>query len=162
MDSPNFDCPVCLDIINEPISLPCGHNFCSDCHQELSSHCKGKCPVCRRQFPSRSYQINSLIKYFVQFEHFPSILKYSAPSGTKKNHRIKSIVRCTGCILIIAAILLLVSYKARSIKKWPNTAYQICTRFVKFWAFVPALGNISELCRYVLSRFVSISPVSNL
>ena len=161
MDSPNFDCPVCLDIINEPVSLPCGHNFCSDCLQEMTSYCKGKCPVCRRDFLSKTYKVNNLIKYFIQYEHCPSMLKYPGPSEMKKDLRKKKLARVAGCMLIIAAILLLFKYKARNIRKWPIVTYQICTKLL-CWIFAPALGGFSELWRYVLTHFVSISLISNL
>ncbi|XP_026225631.1 E3 ubiquitin-protein ligase TRIM21-like [Anabas testudineus] len=46
-----FLCSVCLDVFTEPVSIPCGHNFCKAC---ISRHWKGKqqcqCPLCNRKF----------------------------------------------------------------------------------------------------------------
>uniref|UniRef100_A0A665VVN6 B box-type domain-containing protein n=1 Tax=Echeneis naucrates TaxID=173247 RepID=A0A665VVN6_ECHNA len=33
-----FLCSVCLDVFNQPVSTPCGHNFCSTCILHLEPH----------------------------------------------------------------------------------------------------------------------------
>uniref|UniRef100_A0A3Q3J237 Uncharacterized protein n=1 Tax=Monopterus albus TaxID=43700 RepID=A0A3Q3J237_MONAL len=46
-----FLCSVCLDIFTEPVTIPCGHNFCKVC---ISRHWQGKgqcqCPLCNEKF----------------------------------------------------------------------------------------------------------------
>ncbi|XP_029958464.1 E3 ubiquitin/ISG15 ligase TRIM25-like isoform X2 [Salarias fasciatus] len=46
-----FLCSICLDVFTEPVSIPCGHNFCKAC---LSQHWEGKeqcqCPLCNEKF----------------------------------------------------------------------------------------------------------------
>uniref|UniRef100_W5MHR4 RING-type domain-containing protein n=1 Tax=Lepisosteus oculatus TaxID=7918 RepID=W5MHR4_LEPOC len=45
-------CAVCLDLFQEPVSLPCGHSFCQACirrHWNSSGDCR--CPQCRRAIP---------------------------------------------------------------------------------------------------------------
>ncbi|XP_058249823.1 E3 ubiquitin-protein ligase TRIM39-like [Hemibagrus wyckioides] len=47
-----LQCPICLDVFTDPVSTPCGHNFCMICLKEFwdsSSHCQ--CPVCKTSFP---------------------------------------------------------------------------------------------------------------
>ncbi|XP_040900805.1 E3 ubiquitin-protein ligase TRIM38-like isoform X2 [Toxotes jaculatrix] len=46
-----FLCSICLDIFSEPVSIPCGHNFCKAC---ITRHWEGKdrcqCPLCNEKF----------------------------------------------------------------------------------------------------------------
>ncbi|XP_044868481.1 RING finger protein 112-like [Mauremys mutica] len=43
-------CSICLDVLNDPVSIECGHNFCREC---LAAHWIGvsawgsQCPECR-------------------------------------------------------------------------------------------------------------------
>ncbi|CAB1412919.1 unnamed protein product [Pleuronectes platessa] len=47
-------CPICLDTFTQPVSTPCGHNFCLSC---LSSYWDNErvcqCPVCKETFARR-------------------------------------------------------------------------------------------------------------
>ncbi|KAM3607972.1 uncharacterized protein V6R79_017041 [Siganus canaliculatus] len=44
-------CPICLDVFNQPVSTPCGHNFCSDCILGYwRSANLSLCPVCKEKF----------------------------------------------------------------------------------------------------------------
>lgn len=46
-----FLCSICLDVFTEPVSVPCGHNFCKAC---VTRHWEGKeqclCPLCNEKF----------------------------------------------------------------------------------------------------------------
>ncbi|XP_047426823.1 E3 ubiquitin-protein ligase TRIM21-like [Mugil cephalus] len=47
-------CSICLDLFNDPVSTPCGHNFCQACiggYWASSAVCT--CPLCKRQFDER-------------------------------------------------------------------------------------------------------------
>uniref|UniRef100_UPI00358E2B3F E3 ubiquitin/ISG15 ligase TRIM25-like isoform X2 n=1 Tax=Myxine glutinosa TaxID=7769 RepID=UPI00358E2B3F len=57
-DSSNeLTCAICLHLFEEPVSLPCGHSFCSSClenyweSREESTACL--CPNCREVFPQK-------------------------------------------------------------------------------------------------------------
>lgn len=46
-----FECAICLDLLCEPLRLPCSHAFCRAC---ITASCRSRrsCPLCRAQLPS--------------------------------------------------------------------------------------------------------------
>ncbi|XP_063322629.1 E3 ubiquitin/ISG15 ligase TRIM25-like [Pelmatolapia mariae] len=67
-----FLCSICLDDFTDPVSTPCGHNFCKNCiskHWDISDRCQ--CPVCKKVFETRpELHINTFISDVVsQFRH---------------------------------------------------------------------------------------------
>ncbi|XP_053279242.1 E3 ubiquitin-protein ligase rnf168 isoform X2 [Pleuronectes platessa] len=45
-------CPVCLEIIIEPVTLPCTHTFCKVCFLETVDKSTLCCPMCRKRVSS--------------------------------------------------------------------------------------------------------------
>ncbi|XP_067438000.1 E3 ubiquitin-protein ligase TRIM39-like [Thunnus thynnus] len=58
-----FLCSVCLDVFTEPVSTPCGHNFCRACihtYWDNSDICQ--CPFCKRAFsPRPELHVNTIM-----------------------------------------------------------------------------------------------------
>ncbi|KAM8747384.1 E3 ubiquitin-protein ligase TRIM39-like [Acanthopagrus schlegelii] len=49
-----FRCCICLDIYVDPVSIPCGHNFCLDCIEGYwDTKDKPECPLCKETFRER-------------------------------------------------------------------------------------------------------------
>ncbi|XP_078138050.1 E3 ubiquitin-protein ligase TRIM21-like [Centroberyx gerrardi] len=49
-----FLCSICLDVFTDPVSIPCGHNFCKNCitqHWDINAPCQ--CPMCKKLFNTR-------------------------------------------------------------------------------------------------------------
>nr|XP_004655743.2 tripartite motif-containing protein 65 [Jaculus jaculus] len=44
-------CSICLELYQDPVTLPCGHNFCGDCIRDSWRRWKKMCPECRQPFP---------------------------------------------------------------------------------------------------------------
>ena len=49
--SSTFDCSICLRLMHEPATLPCGHSFCKTCLRTCLEHSLC-CPTCRMDVPS--------------------------------------------------------------------------------------------------------------
>ncbi|XP_049337936.1 E3 ubiquitin-protein ligase TRIM39-like [Astyanax mexicanus] len=92
-----LQCSICLDVFTDPVSTPCGHNFCMVClrkHWNSSSHCQ--CPVCKREFPQRpELSINTFISGLAaQFKKSVQVKSSRAP----EKHSFKSKkVLCVYC-----------------------------------------------------------------
>lgn len=56
-------CPICLDLFNQPVSTPCGHNFCRDCiNTYWQSSNLSQCPLCKQKFYRRpELKVNTFI-----------------------------------------------------------------------------------------------------
>ncbi|XP_033982032.1 E3 ubiquitin-protein ligase TRIM21-like [Trematomus bernacchii] len=49
-----FLCSICLDVFTDPVSTPCGHNFCKACiSQHWDTKVPYQCPNCKKLFHTR-------------------------------------------------------------------------------------------------------------
>ncbi|XP_074554790.1 E3 ubiquitin-protein ligase TRIM39-like [Halichoeres trimaculatus] len=67
-----FQCSICLDVFTDPVTIPCGHNFCKNClttHWDVNEQCE--CPLCKRIFQTRpELHVNTFISEMAsQFRH---------------------------------------------------------------------------------------------
>ncbi|XP_039899178.1 E3 ubiquitin-protein ligase TRIM39-like [Simochromis diagramma] len=62
-----FLCSICLDVFTDPVSTPCGHNFCKTCisqHWDMNVICQ--CPMCKETFYTRpQLRVNTFISEMV-------------------------------------------------------------------------------------------------
>ncbi|XP_037623514.1 probable E3 ubiquitin-protein ligase TRIML1 [Sebastes umbrosus] len=58
-----FLCSICLDVFTDPVSTPCGHNFCKTCiTQHWDINVPFQCPNCKKIFSTRpELQVNTFI-----------------------------------------------------------------------------------------------------
>lgn len=69
-----FNCPICLDALQDPVTIPCGHNYCMGCIQDYWDRNGGKyvgysCPQCRKTFSPRPV-LNKNIMFAEVVERF--------------------------------------------------------------------------------------------
>ncbi|XP_029879004.1 breast cancer type 1 susceptibility protein isoform X4 [Aquila chrysaetos chrysaetos] len=65
----NLECPICLDVVEEPVSTKCDHIFCRFCmFKLLSKKKKGviQCPLCKTEVTKRSLKENSRFKQLIE------------------------------------------------------------------------------------------------
>ncbi|XP_048054556.1 nuclear factor 7, brain-like [Megalobrama amblycephala] len=63
-----LQCSVCLDVFTDPVTVPCGHNFCKSCLNQCwdkSETCC--CPLCKETFSKRpDLKINTALRQVIQ------------------------------------------------------------------------------------------------
>uniref|UniRef100_A0A8C1S963 Uncharacterized protein n=1 Tax=Cyprinus carpio TaxID=7962 RepID=A0A8C1S963_CYPCA len=88
-------CSICLDVFTDPVSTPCGHNFCKTCLNKCwDNNQTCSCPYCKETFKQRpDLKINTTLREIV--DH------YKKKSPEKKTARVElftdlicSIERC--------------------------------------------------------------------
>uniref|UniRef100_A0A3Q3F129 RING-type domain-containing protein n=1 Tax=Labrus bergylta TaxID=56723 RepID=A0A3Q3F129_9LABR len=59
----SFLCSICLDVFNDPVTIPCGHNFCKNCITEhWNTSDQYRCPMCKEAFTNRpKLRVNTFI-----------------------------------------------------------------------------------------------------
>ncbi|XP_039608485.1 tripartite motif-containing protein 16-like [Polypterus senegalus] len=103
-----FTCSVCLDTLTDPVSIPCGHNFCLKCLTDCwdqNEECS--CPHCRHIFTTRpelnrNTLLNEVIKKLKKTTiRSPPSQNYAGPGDVecdfctgKKFRAVKSCLTC--------------------------------------------------------------------
>ncbi|KAM4556186.1 E3 ubiquitin-protein ligase TRIM21-like [Fundulus diaphanus] len=106
-----FLCSICLDVFTDPVSTPCGHNFCKACiTHNWEVNVPYKCPLCKELFTSRpQLGVNTFIREMVaQFRHEAQQEATSSSSAAKPGEvpcdvctgtKLKALKSCLVCLL---------------------------------------------------------------
>ncbi|XP_051783853.1 E3 ubiquitin-protein ligase TRIM16-like isoform X1 [Erpetoichthys calabaricus] len=93
-----FTCSICLDTLTDPVTIPCGHNFCLKCltnYWDQSQECS--CPQCRENFSTRpalrrNNLLNEVIKKLQKTTISPPL-----PPSPSQNYAGPGDVECDAC-----------------------------------------------------------------
>ncbi|KAG5281458.1 hypothetical protein AALO_G00072440 [Alosa alosa] len=110
----SFTCPVCLDLLKDPVAIPCGHTYCLGCIKGCWDQEDGKgiysCPQCRQTYrPRPALSKNTLIAEMVEDFRKTGLqattsAKYSAgPKNVEcdvcTGRKLKAVKSCLDCLL---------------------------------------------------------------
>ncbi|XP_053349189.1 nuclear factor 7, brain-like [Clarias gariepinus] len=90
-----LQCSICLDVFTDPVSTPCGHNFCMICLKEFwDSSLHWHCPVCKEEFSKRpELRVNTFISGLADL--FRKSVQVKSSSAAEKPTQ--SLVLCELC-----------------------------------------------------------------
>ncbi|XP_034064186.1 tripartite motif-containing protein 65-like [Gymnodraco acuticeps] len=71
LDLDSISCWICLDVMKDPVTIPCGHSYCMDCITNYwdgeEQKKKKSCPQCRKAFTPRSALVkNTMLSFLVE------------------------------------------------------------------------------------------------
>ncbi|XP_064814218.1 tripartite motif-containing protein 16-like [Oncorhynchus masou masou] len=134
LDQDQFCCSVCLDLLKEPVTIPCGHSYCRSCIEGCWDQdvLKGvySCPQCRETFtPRPNLRKNNMLAELVEKLRKtglqaapPPALCYAGPgdvacdfcTGTRKQ---KALMSCLVCLASYCETHLQPHYEFPALKK---------------------------------------------
>ncbi|XP_059191299.1 E3 ubiquitin-protein ligase TRIM39-like isoform X1 [Centropristis striata] len=96
-----FLCSICLDVFTDPVTTPCGHNFCKTCiteHWDKSVQCK--CPNCKEVFDSRPHlRVNTFISEMAAHSSEQQVSKPGeVPCDVCTGTKLKALKSCLVCL----------------------------------------------------------------
>jgi len=71
-------CPVCLEILIEPVTMPCKHELCMPCFQHNVQESSLTCPMCRLRISNwarsaaRNHMLIDQVRWRSIRKHFPN------------------------------------------------------------------------------------------
>ncbi|KAK1804832.1 hypothetical protein P4O66_003670 [Electrophorus voltai] len=131
-DQDQFSCPVCLDLLKDPVTIPCGHSFCmvciNDCWDQEDQRGVYSCPQCRETFTPRpvlhtNYMLAEMVEKLkkTEFQAASPVHCYAGPgdvecdSCTGKKH--KAIKSCLVCLASFCETHIRPHYQSPAFKK---------------------------------------------
>ncbi|XP_076733136.1 tripartite motif-containing protein 16-like [Maylandia zebra] len=113
MDQTKICCSVCLDLLKDPVTIPCGHSYCMNCIKSFWDEEEKKkiysCPQCRRTFTARpALEKNLLVEDLVEelkktgLQAAPADHCYAGPEDVAcdfcTGRKIKAFKSCLFCL----------------------------------------------------------------
>ncbi|KAM9328703.1 E3 ubiquitin-protein ligase TRIM21-like isoform 2-T3 [Pholidichthys leucotaenia] len=145
-----FRCFICLDVFTEPVTIPCGHNFCKNCiNQQWNQSSIVKCPNCHETFNTKpQLKINTVISKAVS--QFRSEVQQKSSSSEQQaakpgevccdmctGTKLRALKSCLVCLISLCEKHLEPHLTMKGLKRHPliepveNLESQMCSRHDK-------------------------------
>ncbi|XP_073678159.1 E3 ubiquitin-protein ligase TRIM39-like [Garra rufa] len=115
-----LQCSICLDVFTDPVSTPCGHNFCKTCLNKCwdnSQTCN--CPYCKETFKQRpDLKINTTLREIV--DHYKKKSPEKKPEvlcDFCEERKLKALKSCLVCQSSYCETHLQPHFKVAGLKK---------------------------------------------
>uniref|UniRef100_A0A4W4G826 Tripartite motif-containing protein 16-like n=1 Tax=Electrophorus electricus TaxID=8005 RepID=A0A4W4G826_ELEEL len=131
-DQDQFNCPVCLDLLKDPVTIACGHSFCmvciNDCWDQDVQRGIYSCPQCRETFTPRpvlcrNYMLAEMVQKPKKTElQAASLTRCYAGSGDVEcdfctGRKLKAIKSCLVCLASFCETHIRPHYQSPAFKK---------------------------------------------
>ncbi|XDV25294.1 hypothetical protein PO909_029234 [Leuciscus waleckii] len=132
-----FSCSVCLDLLKDPVTIPCGHSYCmnciADCWNQEDPKGVYSCPQCRKTFTPRPVICKNVV-FAEMMEKLNTQLRcYAGPGDGKKHNLMDATGRSQKTLRNIGSILLTAQENEVLFKHLGRKCTSLCSAVVQVY-----------------------------